>query len=72
MFDVFGRTQGPPLQNYNKTHDNIGRTIQIILPTLDCSDNICGCHLLHSLCNHPFYKPLHPLEEEGANQTTYT
>ena len=29
---------------------------------LDCSDNICGCHLLHSLCNHPFDKPLHPPE----------
>ena len=31
-----------------------------ILLTLDCSVNICGCHLLHSLCNDPFYKPLHP------------
>jgi len=35
-------------------------TASSILLTLDCSDNICGCHLLHSLCNHPFYKPLHP------------
>ena len=33
-----------------------------ILLTLDCSVNICGCHLLHSLCNDPFYKPLHPPE----------
>ena len=31
-----------------------------ILLTFDCSDNICGCHLLHALCNHPFNKPLHP------------
>ena len=31
-----------------------------ILQMLDCSGNICGCHLLHSLCNHPFDKPLHP------------
>ena len=31
-----------------------------ILQSLNCSDNICGCHLLHSLCNDPFYKPLHP------------
>ena len=37
-------------------------TASSILQTLDCSDNICGCHLLHSLCNHPFYKPLHPPE----------
>ena len=35
-------------------------TASSILLTLDCSDNICGCHLLHSLCNHPFNKPLHP------------
>ena len=31
-----------------------------ILQSLNCSDNICGCHLLHSLCNDPFNKPLHP------------
>ena len=31
-----------------------------ILLTLDCSGNMCGCHLLHALCNDPFYKPLHP------------
>jgi len=35
-------------------------TASSILQTLDCSVNICGCHLLHSLCNHPFNKPLHP------------
>ena len=40
-------------------HDNTDIASNILL-TLDCSDNICGCHLLHALCNHPFYKPLHP------------
>ena len=47
-----------------RTHDTIPRdntdTASSILPTLDCSDNICGCHLLHSLCNRPLNKPLHP------------
>jgi len=31
-----------------------------ILYMLDCSRTCSGCHLLHSLCNHPFNKPLHP------------
>ena len=47
-----------------RMYDTIPRdntdTASSILLTLDCSVNICGCHLLHSLCNDPFYKPLHP------------
>jgi len=43
-----------------------------ILLTLDCSDNICGCHLLHSLCNHPLNKPLHPPEPSALPPSSPT
>ena len=43
-----------------------------ILLTLDCSGYICGCHLLHALCNHPFYKPLHPPEPSALPPSSPT
>jgi len=59
-------------------------TASSILLTLECSDNICGCHLLHSLATTPSTNLSIPLafglppsspssgEGRGTNQTIYT